>query len=510
MALPTHGSLTGSPDGMNPKANEDIFVKSKGGGAGRSRKAVPEAVVEEDPPEALVEPPKAKPEPTVTLSNPAWGGEKPLFNEKISVSVQAVVPEEIAHLTRIEFKLIALPPNGKREDIRPVQSGHLADGIAKAEFTLYIPQYREDGKQPEECKYIFTAKHSKSKEIESPSVIAKAAAPKAPKVEVDVAGVAAAKKKTDGALVVRNFDGNGAPRKKFTVKKVVDPAGFAGSVLVQCASDKVKIFDAEKAGTQIQLDGSKNKFANASLPKDLWVEGFKASDAMADIEVSIDIVGGAAKADSFKLTVLWVDKPTVALAGAMSADNDKRDDYKNWTKAGTYALGLQDYNANYGARKGWGSEASAKVHPAAFKFAGNDLKLERDYYYRDYNGNAIMDKGDYTANPPPGNDTGPANARDDNPDPNGIIYDWDAAGLGIPDKPKGTILRTRNNFKAFASITVEGKSVRCSEVREYRIRFSQQQTKDPHGAEWKVINPPDLAGDNEAAHGTTNVTWDLK
>jgi hypothetical protein len=494
---------------MNPKSHDDVFVKSKAGGAGRTRKAEPAPVLE-DPPEAIAEPAQAKPEPVVTLSNPAWGDEKPVFNGKISVTVQAAVPPEYAHLTRIEFKLIALPPNGKREEIRPVQSGHLAEGTAKAEVTLFIPEYRDEGRQPEECKYVFTAKHAKSKEAESPPITAKAAPAKAPKAEVDLAGVAAGKKKTDGGLVVRHFDGNKAPRKKFTIKKIVDPAGFAGSVLVTCASDKIKVFDAEKAGAEIALDGTKNKFANASLPKDLWVEGFKASDAMADIEVDIDIVGGAAKADSFKLTVLWVDKPTVALAGTMSADNGKRDGYKNWTKAGTYALGLQDFNANFGARKGWGSEASAKVHPAAFKFAGGDLKLERDYFFRDYSGNALLDQGDYTANIPPGNDTGPANARDDNPDPNGTIYDWDAAGLNIPDKPKGSIMRTRNNFKAFASITVEGKAVRCSEVREYRIRFTQQQTKDPHGAEWKTVSPPDVAGDNEASHGTTNVTWDLK
>lgn len=507
---PSHpGSPFDNLFGMNPKSSDDIFVKSKGGGAGRARKPEP-APVEEEPPEAAVEPAKAKAVTVVTLSNLAWGGEKPVFNGKITVSVQAEVPDEFAHLTRIEFKLIALPPNGKREEIRPVQSGHLVDGAAKAEVTLFIPEYREDGLPPEECKYAFSAKHAKSKEVESPPITAKAAPPKAPKAEVDVAGVAAAKKKTDGGLVVRNFDGNKAPRKKFTIKKIVDPAGFAGSVLLTCASDKIKVFDAAKAGNEIALDGTKNKFANAVLPKDLWVEGFKASEAMADIEIDIDIVGGAAKADSFKLTVLWVDKPTVALAGTMSADNAKRDGYKNWTKAGTYALGLQDFNANFGARKGWGSEASAKVHPPAFKFTGSDLKLERDYFFRDYTGSVLLAKGDYSADIPPGNDTGPASARDDNPDPKGAIYDWDAAGLLIPDKPKGTIMRTRNNFKAFASITVEGKKVRCSEVREYRIRFSQQQTKDPHGAEWKTISPSDVAGDNEASHGTTNVTWDLK
>ncbi len=150
------------------------------------------------------------------------------------------------------------------------------------------------------------------------------------------------------------------------------------------------------------------------------------------------------------------------------------------------------------------------MHPAGFNLSGNDLKLERDYDYRDYDGNVVTGQGNRSANMPPGNDTGPPSARDDNPAPNDTIYDWDAAGLSIPAMPQNAIKRTRNNFKAFASITVEGSSVRCSPVRDYFIRFTQKQTAAPSGASWQILNPPDVAGDNLAGHGTTNVTWDLK
>jgi hypothetical protein len=340
-------------------------------------------------------------------------------------------------------------------------------------------------------------------------VLKKAPAPaKALKAEVDVDGVAAAKKATDGGLVVRSFDANGAPRKKITLKKVTDPVGFAGSLLVNCASDKIKIFDAAAGGTQVLLDGTHNKFANAGLPKHLWVEGAKASDGMADVEVTLDVDSGPAKADSFKVTVLWVDQPDLAFTGTVSADNAKREKYKLLFKS--FTLGLQTTDDPTNKRMGWGSEASAKVHPPKFNYPGNDLRLERDYYFRDYNGSASMATGNYSASLPPGNDSSPDTYRDDDPDPNGIIYDVDAAGLNIPDAPAGTIHRTRNNFKSFASITVEGKKVRCSPVREYRIRFSQKQTKAPHGTEWKKLDPPDVADDNQAAHGTTKVTWDLK
>jgi hypothetical protein len=315
---------------------------------------------------------------------------------------------------------------------------------------------------------------------------------------------------TVGGLLVRLFDGNDAPRQKITIEKV-KPATFKGNVLVKCASDKVEIFDAATAGTKIALDGTHNKFHAADLPKDLFVQGVKPSDNMRDVEVSIDIVGVKARADFIKFTVLWVDKPVMAFGGPISPNNARIGNYKAWTKSGTDNLGLQLYNATFGERMGFGSQASAVVHPTKFKYAGNNLKLERDVAFHDWVGNGTSTIGQRAANAtlPPGNDTGPDGARDDDPDPDDTIYDFDAAGLAIPDAPADEIHRTRNNFRAFASITVEGKTVRCSEIQDYRVRFSMKQATAPHGADWQVVSPPDVAGDNDASNGTTNLTWDL-
>jgi hypothetical protein len=328
--------------------------------------------------------------------------------------------------------------------------------------------------------------------------------------KIDVAGIAEADKVTVGGLIVRKFDNNKAPRKKITISMKTLPAGSTADVLVQNTSNKIKIFDAAVAGTEVQIDGAKNKFSSASLPKDLWIEGVDASASMRDIEVSVDVAGVITKDDSAKLTVLWVDKPTVSLSGTTSPNNSKKGAYKAWTKAGTDNLGLQEYNATMGQRIGWGSEASAKVNPTKFKFPGSDLKLERDYDFKDINGSVDMNSGSRSATVPPGNDTGPASARDDDPDPDDMLYDFDAAGLGIPNVAVNTIYRTRNNFWAFASITVDGKPVRCSEIREYFISFSQKQTAAPTGSAWSVISPPDVVGDMVAGNGTTKLTWDLK
>ncbi len=326
-------------------------------------------------------------------------------------------------------------------------------------------------------------------------------------VSLTVAGVAAGDKVTVGGLIVRNFDNNHAPRKKITIS-AVSPAGVPGKVTFQCDSAKVKFYDSAAGGSAIAIDGAANVFAPGSLPKDLYAEGVDFSASMRDIKVWLDF-GSRTKVDSATLTVLWVDQPTVRLSGTISANNSKKNAYKGWTKANTLDLGLQEYNATMGARIGWGSEASAKVHPTKFKYPGNDLKLERDYDYHDYNGNTVMNSGSRSATIPPGNDTGPPQARDDDPDPDDTIYDFDAAGLAIPNAAVNTIHRTRNDFWAFASITVEGKAVRCSQVREYFIDFSQVQTAAPSGAVWRVKDPPDVAGDKQAGNGPTKLTWDL-
>jgi co-chaperonin GroES (HSP10) len=327
--------------------------------------------------------------------------------------------------------------------------------------------------------------------------------------KIDLAGVAEADKQSVGGLIVRNFDGNKAPRKKITIGMKTIPAGNTADVLVQ-AGNKVKIFDAATGGTEVKIDGTQNKFSSANLPKDLFVEGATASAAMRDVEISVDVVGVTTKDDSIKLTVLWLDKPDVALSGPIAADDAKRDTYKNWTKAGTYDLGLQEYNAHFAARMGWGSEASAKVHPASFQFPGSDLKLERDADHKYFSGTTVINQRSHNATIPPANDTGPASARDDDPAPNDTIYDWDAAGLPIPVLPAGTIYRVRVNMQAFASITIDAKPVRCSEIREYFIRFSQKQITAPTGSTWQVIDPPDVPSDKQATNGTSNLTWDLK
>ncbi|MEO6097867.1 MAG: hypothetical protein ABIW76_20295 [Fibrobacteria bacterium] len=157
-------------DADSASKSKEIFVHKHGVG-GRARPAVQadaEPLGEEQTP---LEPPKEEQQkkPIVRLFNPRWAVAKGVFGEKAKFSVEAELPAESQHLTRITFKLFAKLPDGKKERIDG-NEGHLTDGKAEQEFTLYPPNAVQNGKKPQQCPYVFTAKHRDSAEIESPAL----------------------------------------------------------------------------------------------------------------------------------------------------------------------------------------------------------------------------------------------------------------------------------------------------------------------------------------------------
>jgi hypothetical protein len=107
-------------------------------------------------------------EALVTLSA-AWVEERVFFNAKAHAEVEAVLPPESAHLTRVELTLYAVHADGRRERLDS-QDVSLKGGKARGEFTAYIPEARPGEDPPTECGYVFTARHSLSKEAESPGL----------------------------------------------------------------------------------------------------------------------------------------------------------------------------------------------------------------------------------------------------------------------------------------------------------------------------------------------------
>lgn len=157
-------------------SQSDLF-RRRGGGAVRPRKseAAPESEPESEPdagPEGEAEDPSVEESPgeKVVLKNPRWEVEKVGFNEETSISVEAVLPENLAHKTKVAFELFAKTPAGD-ESISKAD-GTLSDGKAVAKIPVYIPQYRdEEGSLLSQVDYYFSATHSASDPLKDDTVL---------------------------------------------------------------------------------------------------------------------------------------------------------------------------------------------------------------------------------------------------------------------------------------------------------------------------------------------------
>ncbi len=164
------GSPGGSAKGK-PSVDE-IFVKSKNGGAGR-RSPPPEAGEPLDmaPAEAAPEPEKKK--NLAKLSSPAWDADKVGFNEETPITVSLDLPEGLKHKTKVTFELFAKTPKGPER----ISQGEAtaANGKATCKIPVYIPAYKdEDGNLMPKVEYYFNAKHSEADPLDgskSPKVV---------------------------------------------------------------------------------------------------------------------------------------------------------------------------------------------------------------------------------------------------------------------------------------------------------------------------------------------------
>ena len=207
-------------------------------------------------------------------------------------------------------------------------------------------------------------------------------------------------KQQNGGLVVKNFDGNNAPgrrsclaagRARAVGSVVLTESNFAGG------TGWVQIFTAQTGGTAINFSGpnANNVFPVNALPKDLWVQGVAASTNMADVKLTLQAKGtnGAllpGVTDWVSFTVLWVEPVTIKFSGYVSQLNNKRGAYKEWTAAGTDALGgPQKFNPDSGdpdPSMGIGYEVAGKVMPSNFFDPNTTLDFTRIMQHQDWYG----------------------------------------------------------------------------------------------------------------------------
>ncbi|MBI4834950.1 MAG: fibronectin type III domain-containing protein [Planctomycetes bacterium] len=330
-------------------------------------------------------------------------------------------------------------------------------------------------------------------------------------LDLDIDGILDTDEISIGGIVVRNFDNNNAPRKKIEIKRVT-PTTWNGNVnlILTRNNDKVKIFTAPVGGTEIKFNGRNNKFSNAALPKDFWVEGFSESTTMRDATISLEAADTGGINDKINFTVLWVSDITGKTSGKLSpvTENAARDKIAN------------DYFEDLGVwRKGWdryglGIELKGTVKPSDFNFP---VVLQRDgafRYFKDTNNGSIPWPGlirNFSIVIPPGNDTSPRVYQDNNPlsdKSQGEIYDYDAPGIGFLNEPIGTIIRARSNMKEYAVYNDNGAEIRCSLVYQWYCVRSGKKI-GPANDDW--IQENSIRKDNKVEFGSyTNLTWDLK
>lgn len=121
--------------------------------------------------------------------------------------------------------------------------------------------------------------------------------------------------------------------------------------------------------------------------------------------------------------------------------------------------------------------------------------------------------------PPDTDDTGAAGDafRDDDPQPDGKIYDVDSPGFLRTDletiSSVDTIMRKRDNFRQFAEYQEPGQTVfqKCSEVpQEFDLRWFDRQSiilTDATTDTW--VRENSVPTDNEVGEDTTSLKIDL-
>ena len=307
-------------------------------------------------------------------------------------------------------------------------------------------------------------------------------------VDIDIDGVADDKEFTIGGVVVKNADGNNAPRKKITLNSNITTGSV---ILTKGVTNKVKIFTAATNGTEITFNGTDNKFAVNTLPKSLYVEGAAESGTMRDVMLQLTHDQIAPPIDRVKFTVLWVTL-SMKHAGNLANDNSAKTVIETLlVPPASSALGniLVVVGGivpivNQRALNARGTEFIGTLKPSNFVPSnfGGSIMLQRELAATV--GNVA---GRIFVGPPPngnttsadqmaGNDTSDAVIRDDDPQSGGSagkIYDYDSPGLSalwttVPNR----ISRFRVNFKFWASYD----GTRCSLKEPWYTRQSYKLT----------------------------------
>lgn len=223
------------------------------------------------------------------------------------------------------------------------------------------------------------------------------------------------------------------------------------------------------------------------------IKGITESSTRDNIRLEAhDATGAPLNSEDF--SVVWVTL-SLRTSGSFSPDNEAATNGSIERRLGTTTLGtFQSSGFNTNAIWRTGMEYVGTVAPSDFH---DKVTLTRTVTGRvRFSGNVL--KGSSGASEDP---TKVTSFRDDDPQPKGHVYDFDAPGvtngtLATPD----SVRRQRVNFKEFALYN----GVKASDDLLTFSRISVRKTTSGE------VLATDVTGDNIAGTGSTALTWDLR
>ena len=318
-------------------------------------------------------------------------------------------------------------------------------------------------------------------------------------IQVDLTVANVADGLFDSALVV---DFVAKPKVKIGDLKAViksDTEGVTVTVSPTNPAPNITLTLATRSGTgSAQFASNNSTTMTITATTTVQIKGLTESDTRDNIRIEAKDDQGK-KLDDEDFSVLWVTI-SIRTSGSISSDNSAR----------SAIAAVQGSGPSLGTIRHTGSTSALGA------FWGNAVELVGTVAPKNFNEKIILDRARVNANYffgtnntlEPTNsggarsDTSNATLRDDDPRPNGKIYDYDAPGL--PSLPASTAVGTprRQRFNARQFAMYNGKKASDDFFWFARITIVKTAGTDALGT--------DVPGDNTAGQGSTPLTWNLQ
>ena len=319
-------------------------------------------------------------------------------------------------------------------------------------------------------------------------------------IQVDLTVANVADGLFDSALVV---DVVSKPKVKIGDLKAViknDTANVTVTITPATPAPNVTLTLSTRSGTgAAQFTSNNSTSMTITQTTQVEIKGLTESSTRDNVRIEAKDDQGK-KLDDEDFSVLWVTI-TIRTSGSISSDNNAKSVIGQVQGNSSPTLGPTRHTGSLAAiGQFWGNavELVGTVAPKNFdeKIMLDRQRLAANYFFGANNSLETGNSGGAKV------DTSNVILRDDDPKPNGKIYDYDAPGLGNlpPSVAIGTTRRQRINFHQFAMWN--GK--KASDDFPWFARISIVKTAGTDAL------ATDVPGDNVAGQGSTPLTWNLQ